>query len=91
MRCPRRRRPCRRPSCRHCTARRWPAPWVACCWAKRELLLWFWLWPELRAHWRAEAWSGQMVLGAPFGDLVWAVLFGAAHPSVLLLAMRLGR
>lgn len=55
-----------------------------------ELLLWFWLWPEFRAHWRAEAWSGHMVLGVPFGDLVWAALFGAAHPSVLLLALRKG-
>lgn len=53
-----------------------------------ELHLWFWLWPGFRDDWVASTWSGHLVLGAPLGDLVWSVVFGATHPTVLLPALR---
>ncbi len=51
----------------------------------------FWLWPHFRDDWVATSWTGQPLLSIPLGDLVWSAVFGATHPTVLLLALRTAR
>lgn len=50
-----------------------------------------WFFAGFRDDWVASTWRGHLVLGAPLGDLVWSALFGAAHPTALLLALRTAR
>ncbi len=48
-----------------------------------ELRLWFAMWPQARGWWAPFTVWDQDFAGVPAGEIAWALMIGAAHPTVV--------